>query len=454
MSLFRAYDIRGIYPTEINEDLGEKIGKAFGTLLFERLDKPSLTVAVGGDVRVSTPSIKKRTIEGLLSTGANVIDIGMVHTPALYFAVAHLRLDGGLGVTASHNPKEYNGFKPVGPGGACLSWETGISRLQELVQTGAFRQEERGGNLITRSVDDDYISHVTGNVQVRRKLKVVVDAANGATSIVGPKVFERLGWSVVPLFCEPDGTFPNHEADPIKKKNLLHLQQKVKDTHADLGISFDGDGDRLGIVNEKGEIVENNKILSLFIKDTLLKKPHSSVVYEVVVSKVVEDTIKKYGGIPSISRVGHSYIQQALAEKKAALAGENSGHYYFPENYGYDDAVFAALKTAELLNEKPLSEREKEIPDYVTSEEMRPFCADERKFLVVEELQNTLKKEGHRLIDIDGARVLFDKGWCIIRASNTGPQLVVRWEAENNEHFEKIGHFVKDHLQAFGVNLS
>jgi phosphomannomutase/phosphoglucomutase len=443
VSVFRAYDIRGIYPSEVNEDFAEKIGKAFGTFMNGG------KIAVAGDVRTSTPSLKKKLVEGLISTGAEVVDIGMAPTPVLYFAVASQNLDGGVVVTASHNTKEYNGFKIVGKDGVCLSWETCIKELKGLFDSGEFKKGE--GNLKQTSVDEAYTKHVLSKVKINKKLKIVIDPANGACSLIAPKIFQRLGCEVVCLFCEPDGNFPNHEADPIKKENLKDLQKRVKEEGADLGLGFDGDGDRLGVVDENGEIVENHTIFSLFIKDVLGKKPKSRVIYEVVVSKVVEDTIKKYGGIPILMRVGHSYIQEAMNAKNAALGGENSGHYYFPENYGYDDSIFAGLKVAELVNKAPLSERKKEIPDYISSEEFRPFCTDEKKFKVVSSIQEKFRKE--KMIDIDGARVVFNKGWFIIRASNTGPQLVVRWEAEDKEEYERIGSIVKDTLSSMGVKL-
>lgn len=451
MSIFRAYDIRGIYKEGLDEALAEKIGKAFGTFIFDKDGKEKIKIAVGGDVRTSTPSLKSSLIDGLLSTGATVIDIGMVPTPMLYFAVASLGLDGGAIVTASHNSKEYNGFKLVGRGGVCLSWETGIKKAKEIIDSSSFRIGQ--GTLEKSDVEEEFINHVTSKVKINKKLKVVVDAANAAACVIGPKVFERVGCEVVRLFCEPDGNFPNHEADPIRKKNLVALQEAVRREGADLGVAYDGDGDRLGVVNEKGEVTENNAIFSLFIKDTLQLKPDSKVIYEVIVSKMIEDTILRYGGKPLLSRVGHSYIQSLLNKENAALAGENSGHYYFLENYGYDDAIFASLKTAELLNKGILSEREKEIPRYITSEEFRPFCADNRKFQVIQSLQEKLRSEGHNLVDIDGARVTLDNGWFVIRASNTGTQLVVRWEADNQESFNKIESLVKENLGAFDVKL-
>jgi phosphomannomutase/phosphoglucomutase len=447
MSVFRAYDIRGIYPEEVNEELAENIGKSFGTFLPE-----SATIAVAGDVRLSTPSLKSKLISGLLSTGANVMDIGMATTPMLYFTVARYGLEGGIAVTASHNPGEYNGFKPVGRGGVCLNWETGIRTMKEIMDRGKFRTGK--GKLEPKNIEDAYITHLLSRVKIKRKLKVVIDAGNGACSLVSPKVFRKTGCEVVELFCEPDGSFPNHEANPVKKENLASLQEKVKETKADIGIAYDTDGDRLGVVNGKGGIVENNKIFSLFIKDILEKKPGSPVVYEVVVSKAVEDTIKKYGGIPVISRVGHSYIHSSLTRNKAVLGGENSGHYYFPENFGYDDAIFASLKAAELLNRGPLTQREKEIPDYLTSEEFRPFCPDEKKFQLVKDLQRKFREEGYNVTEIDGARVVLQKGWLIIRASNTAPQLVVRWEAKDRESFGQIEGLVREKLGSAGVALN
>ncbi|MBI4020996.1 MAG: phosphomannomutase/phosphoglucomutase [Candidatus Aenigmarchaeota archaeon] len=446
MTVFRAYDIRGIYPSELDEDLAEKIAKAFGTFLPE-----GATVAVGGDVRVSTPALKERVIAALLSTGANVIDVGMVATPMVYYYVSSQGLDGGIVVTASHSPKEYNGIKLVGKGGVCLSWETGISQIKEIAEGDEFREGD--GGLEQRGIEDAFIRHALGHVTVDGRKKVVIDAANGACSLVAPKLFARLGWEVVPLFCTPDGRFPNHEADPIKKKNLAHLQQRVRETKADLGVSYDADGDRLGVVNDRGEIVENNVIFSLFAQEALRKRPGAAVVYEVVVSKAVEDTIIRCGGRAVLSRVGHSYIQSALIQQKAALAGENSGHYYFPENYGYDDALFASLKVAELLNAGPLSARQREIATYLTSEEFRPPCPDQRKFTVVADLQQRLAAAGYQVNTLDGARVILERGWFIIRASNTGPQLVVRWEAQDQAAFAEIGRLVEETLAGAGVPL-
>jgi len=446
MAAFREYDVRGIYPSEVTDEFAEKIGKAFGTFMPE-----GATVAVGGDVRTSTPILKEKLIEGILSTGVNVIDIGMMPSPALYFTVVTKGLEGGAMVTASHNPKDYNGFKFVSKGCVGIMGSTGLNKMKEMMESGEFRTGE--GGLERHGVEDPYIRHMLSKVSVQGKKKIVIDSANGACSLIAPKLFERLGWEVVPLFCTPDGTFPNHEADPVKKKNMVHLQERVKETGADLGVAFDGDGDRLGVVNGEGEHVENSKIFSLLIKETLQKKPDSAVVYEVLISKMVEDTIKRFGGKPILTRVGYPFIKAAIKESNAVIAGENSAHLYFDDNFSYDDALFAALKVAELLNKGTLKEREKEIPDYVSSQEYRPVCDDSRKFQAIKILQEKLKKEGYNVNDIDGARVVLDNGWFIIRASNTGPQLVLRWEAEDQDSYNKIGDLVKDQLKSVGVDF-
>ena len=310
MSIFRAYDIRGIYPEEINESFAEQLGKAFGTYIQQTKQE---TIAVSGDVRLSTPALKKHFITGLLSTGAHVLDLGMTTTPMLYFAVASRNLAGGMMITASHNPKQYNGFKPVGQGGMCLSWETGIEKVKDILDSQTFRTGT--GTVETLSVEDSYVTHLLSKITTPRKLKIVVDAGNGTCGPVAPKVFEKLGHTVVPLYCDPDGNFPNHEANPIKRENLVQLAEKVKEVGADLGIAYDTDGDRLGIVNEQGQVVDNSIVFSLLVKDILNKRPGASIVFEVVMSKVVEDTITRYGGVPILSRVGHSYIQSQLADE-------------------------------------------------------------------------------------------------------------------------------------------
>jgi phosphomannomutase/phosphoglucomutase len=443
MSIFRAYDIRGTYPDQLDERLAEKIGKAFGTM------NPG-TVAVGMDTRTSGPSLKEALIKGMLSTGANVIDLGMVPTPLLYFAVAHYGLDGGIQVSASHNPKEYNGLKFCGKGGVCIGYDDGINEVERMVSEESFAVGE--GTLEERDAASDYISHVLARVRVGRRLKVVIDAANGAGCALGPEAFRRAGCDVIELFCEPDGSFPNHEADPLKTETLRSLQEKVRETGADLGVAYDGDADRLGMVDEKGQAVDNNKIFVLLLREELRKAPGAKILYEVITSRIVEDEIRKGGGIPVLSRVGHTFIQQTMLSDGCVFGGETSAHYFYKENYCFDDAIFASLKVAEIASAGTLSEAVKTVPEYFTSKQYRPHCADGRKFSLVEELGEKLKDK-YEIIDIDGVKAVFDDGWFIVRVSNTAPQLVVRWEATTNEAFERIGKTVREELGAFGVKL-
>jgi len=439
-TVFRSYDIRGLYPEEIDEGFAEKVGKAFGTLFPGK-------IAVGMDARISGPALKKALVEGLLSTGAQVIDIGLVPTPLLYFAVASNNLDGGIMVSASHNPKDYNGFKFCKKGAVCFSYEEGINRIESLMDSGSFKRGE--GVLEKRDVLQDYIEFVKSKVSIR-PAKVVIDAGNGGAGPAAVAVFESLGCKVTPLYCKPDGRFPNHEPDPTKKGVLKDLQEKVLETGSELGIALDGDGDRACFVDEKGNIVEGNKVFALLVEETLKRFPGAKILYEVVVSRVVEDSIRRLGGIPVISRVGHTHIQTKLLNEGCQMAGEASGHYFFRENFGYDDGIFAALKLMELLRGRKLSELAAGVPEYITSEVYRLPCPDERKFKVVEGLKKRFSKK-YPVIDIDGVRVNFPKGWFIIRASNTAPQLVVRWEASDRERFNQIGRIVRDSLSSAGI---
>ncbi len=441
MSIFRAYDIRGTYPDQLDEKFAEKIGKAFGT-------KFPGTIAVGMDTRKSGPSLKEALIKGLLSTGANVVDIGMVPTPLLYFAVVNYGLDGGIVISASHNPKEYNGFKFCTRGGICMGHADGIDEVKKIMDNESFAVG--GGSPDKGDVVPDYMKHVNGKVSLGRPLKVVIDAGNGAGGIVGPEAMRKAGCEVIELYCEPDGSFPNHEADPLKAETLKDLQARVRETGADLGIAYDGDGDRLGIVDEKGEVVDNNKIFVLLLREVLKNEPGAKILYEIITSRIVEDEIKKNGGIPVLSKVGHTFIQRMMFSEGCAFGGETSAHYFYRENHNFDDAIFSGLKVAEMAAKRPLSEAIKTVPEYFTSRQWRPYCADDRKFKLVEELKEKLK-DNHEIIGIDGVKVVFDDGWFIVRVSNTAPQLVVRWEATTKEGYERIEKTVREELGAFGI---
>lgn len=436
MSIFRAYDIRGIYPEQLNGDLAYRIGIAFGKFLGKG------TVAVGADVRKSGPDLSRNLLKGLAEAGMNVVNVGLVPTPVLYFTVARNSLDGGIMITGSHNPKEYNGIKLCGKNGICLSYETGIGEVEKLVKGGVAAKKPEG-KLTERKVEKEYIDFVVGRAKLGRPLHVVIDAGNGVAGGIACEIFRRLGCNVTKLHCEPDGDFPNHHPDPLERKNLKDLQAKVKEAKADLGIAYDGDGDRVGFVDERSEIVPNNSAFALLIKNMLQKKPGAKVVHEILSSKLVEDTIVSMGGMPVLSKVGHSYIQGKMIKEGCALGGETSGHYYFRESYNYDDGIFASVKLAELLSAsgRKMSELGASLPKYLTSDDTRIHCPDEKKFEVVESLKRRFEGMG-KIITLDGVKVVMKDSWFIVRASNTQPALVLRWEAANEREFKKVGNFL------------
>ncbi len=462
-TIFRAYDIRGVVPTELDEATAEKIGRAFGTFISntdsarKRLMKfgEEPHVAVGGDVRLHTAKLKVALIRGLQSTGAKVLDFGTLPTPLLYFAVAYKRLDGGVCVTASHNPKEYNGFKLCAAGGVCLSWDTGIKAVMDIVNTGQFKVGQKQGDYTFSNILEDYKHSVSTKIHLHwlEKLKVVIDAGNGVCGSIAAELFELGGSEVVRLYCDPDGNFPNHEPDPIKKSNLKDLQKAVVDNHADLGIGYDGDGDRVAFIGVDGNFIESYVVLSVFAKEVIKKREGAKVVFDVTSSKTVEDTITAVGGIPVPSRVGHSYIQSKILFDGCDLAGEHSGHYFFKDNFGFDDAIFASLRFACLIAQHGLDNLTKDIPLYITSDEVRIFCSDSEKFEIVEKLKNDLKNS-YEIMDLDGVKVNVASGWFLIRASNTVPALGIRWEAKTQEDFDKIKGIIQCSIAKYGLDTN
>jgi phosphomannomutase/phosphoglucomutase len=442
MSIFRSYDIRGVYPKELNEDLAYRIGLAFGKFLGRG------RVAVGMDARKSGPALKSGVARGLLEMGLDVTDIGMVPTPLLYFAVARYGMDAGVMVTGSHNPKEYNGLKLCGKNGLCLSYETGIGEIESIVKEGV-KPSGRKGKLKRKNVEEDYINFVSGKMRFRKPLKIVIDAGNGSAGRVSTGLLRRLGCEVIELYCEPDGDFPNHHPDPLLKETLKDLRARVLETKADLGIAFDGDGDRVSFVDERGEAFPDNGAFALIIENVLENNPGAKILYEVLCSQMVEDVIKRRKGIPVLSRVGHSYIQKTMFDKGCLLGGETSGHYYFKENFNYDDGIFAAVTLAELLSRsgKSMSDMGKDLPSYLTSDDTRIECPDDKKFMVVERLKEKFREEGHKIITLDGVKVVFESSWFIARPSNTQPAIVLRWEAKDKEEFERVGNFVRKEVE-------
>jgi len=439
MSIFRAYDVRGIYPTDLNEEIVLKIGKAFGTF------NPG-KIVVGNDARISSPSLKKELIKGLISTDCDVIDIGMVPTPMVIFSTKHLGCDGGIMATASHNPKEFNGFKFNDTNAIPISYESGLNRIQEIIKEEKF--STGSGKVIRKNVEEKYTEFLLSKIDIKKqlKMKVVVDAGNGSTGLIYPKVLRKIGVDVHEIYCEPDGNFPNHQPDPTKKENMLDLQKKVLEFKADLGFGYDGDGDRFGVVDGDGKIVEPNKIFALLIKQSLSNRPGSKVVFDALSSMMIEDTIKKHAGIPIVSKVGHTYITQRMFKENAVLSGELSGHYYFKETFYCDDALFASLRLIEFLTKtgKKLNEHFKDLPKYYSqvSEGMRIPVKQSEKFSFIENLKQDLRNKGYKIDTLDGVKILFDDGWALLRPAQTESKISVAYESRNGEEFKKIKKFV------------
>lgn len=444
--IFRAYDIRGTYPDQLDEAIAERIGRAFGTLIAKAGAHP--TVSVGRDSRTSSPSLQAAVIRGLLSTGAHVLDIGEVPTPLLYFSIAHWNLAGGLMVTASHNPGSYNGIKPCGPGGVCWSYETGGRAIEALVESGQF-SERAGGRIEHKDAFPDYLAHCRALTRFARPLRIVIDAGNGTTWKAAPELYRALGFDVVELYCTPDGSFPNHIADPLQKHTLKDLQAAVLRERADLGIAFDADGDRVGFVRPDGTLVEGNLAFALFAKKALAAKPGSKVLIEILSSQMVDDVIRASGGHTVVCPVGHTYVQETMAKERCILAGETSMHYYFPENYSYDDGLFAGLRFCELVANRELAALSKDIPQYRTSDDTRLPCPDDKKFAAVEHLKQHFSQSDAQVITLDGVKVyptaegISPGSWFIVRPSNTSPVLVLRWEARDEQSFAAVERLAK-----------
>ena len=443
--IFREYDIRGIADEDLTDDVVERIGRAFGTYVRRRGGR---RLAVGRDVRLSSPRIRKALVEGLLKAGCDVVDVGQVPTPVLYFSIVHLGTDGGVMVTGSHNPIEYNGLKLCYPGTGAV-YGGGIQELRRSVEEGDF--EEGEGRLEEREVVDAYISTITSRIELRRPLKVVVDAGNGTTSEIGPRLLRELGAEVVPLYCEVDGSFPNHLPDPTIPEYLEDLRREVLRTGADLGIGWDGDGDRIGVLDEGGEIIWGDRLLAIYAKDVLERLPGSTIVFDVKCSQALVEYIEAHGGRPLMWKTGHSLIKAKMKEEGAPLAGEMSGHMFFSDGYfGYDDALYASARLLGILSRTPkkLSEVASEVPKYHSTPEIRVDCPDDEKFEVVRKVADRFRGK-FPVVETDGVRVQFGDGWGLVRASNTQPVLVLRFEARTPKRLKEIAEEVVSVLEDY-----
>ena len=436
--IFREYDIRGIVDKDLTPESVTSIGKAIGTYISRGNGK---NMVLGRDVRSSSIEFCNILSKALNSTGCNVIDIGMVPTPVLYFALHHFNADGGVMITGSHNPPEFNGFK-ISQGLHSLYGEK-VQELKGLIEVNDF--EVGTGTTKQQPVLAEYMEKICSILEIPRKIKVVVDGGNGCFGIVGPDLLKKLGQTPIELFSEPDGTFPNHHPDPTVSENLTDLIEKVRLENAELGIGFDGDADRIGVVDEKGNILWGDQLLTIFARDILSRNPGATIVGEVKCSQNLYKDIKKHGGVPVMAAAGHSLIKNKMRETGAFLAGEMSGHICFADNYyGFDDAIFAACRVLQIVaqSNKKVSEMLADLPETAYTPEIRIDCPDDQKFKIVRELTEIFR-EKYEVIDIDGVRVNFDDGWALIRASNTQPILVLRLEAVTKERLKELVAVIK-----------
>lgn len=437
--IFREYDIRGVAERDLTSDVARGIGRGLAELLKPSArpgDAPRLAVA--RDCRLSGPRLFEALLEGLLAGGAEVIDVGVGPTPLMYFAVHHLDTDGGVMITGSHNPGDENGFK-IMRGKASFFGED-LQALARLVAGGA-PVGEPNGSIQTIPIDDAYVAHLRGSVHIERPIHVVVDAGNGAAGPLGVRALRAAGLDPVELHCTMDGTFPNHHPDPTVPENLRELILTVQREGARVGLAWDGDGDRLGVVDPSGEIVWGDRLLALFARDVLRERPGAAVIGEVKCSQSLFDDVARHGGRPIMWKTGHSLIKTKMREEGALLAGEMSGHFFFADRYfGYDDGIYAALRVVEILARegRTVSELLADMPRGVSTPELRVPCPDALKFQVVERVREALRGTGE-LSEIDGVRVTSaDGAWGLVRASNTGPVIVLRFEAPTEARLAEL----------------
>ncbi|MGO9691247.1 MAG: phosphomannomutase/phosphoglucomutase [Syntrophobacteraceae bacterium] len=441
--VFREYDIRGIVGTEITDPDVSALGRAFGTYMAREGKR---RVVVGRDCRLSSDRYRDLLVGGLLQSGMDVVDIGVCPTPVFYFAIRHLDREGGMMITASHNPPEYNGFK------VCNGFDTiagdEIKKLARILESGDFTSAE--GSLDHFDIVTPYIDFVTENIRLESGLRVGIDGGNATGGPVATAIIEKLGCEIYPIYCDMDGTFPNHEPDPTVMENVADLRKLVLREGLDVGIAYDGDSDRLGVIDHRGEIVFGDKLMIIFAREILSRRPGSVFISEVKCSKTLYDDIERHGGVAIMWKTGHSLIKAKMKEAGAQLAGEMSGHIFFKDRYfGFDDGIYSSCRLLEILSrtKKRIPELLDDVPQTFTTPEIRVECADEIKFEVVERAKREFKEKNLKIIDIDGARITFPDGWGLVRASNTQPVLVLRYEAETPERLDEIRELIESTIE-------
>lgn len=437
-NVFRGYDIRGIYPIDINAEAAEKIGKGFATLMKRAGEKQ---IIVGHDIRLSGEDLFAALSEGITSIGLDVINIGLCATPTTYFARELLGIKPSIMITASHNPKEYNGFKICGLGKDTIYGEE-IQNLRKFIEEGKFDESETKGKIIYKNIGEEYINYTVNKVKLgKRKLKVAVDCGNGSNSLYAKKAYERLGVEVLMVADTPDGNFPNHHPDPTQEKNMLEFEKFIVENNCDIGIAFDGDADRVICFDEKGKLYFGDEYMMIVWRNLMPKHPGSVGILDVKCTQALYEEIEKLGGKAEFCKVGSSLIKADLRKKNLIFAGEYAGHIYFnDEHYGYDDGLYAGARMLQILSntDKKMSELLEGVTKYEGSPEVLYPVTDENKFEIVNKVKEKFIAEGHKVIDIDGARILFEDGWGLIRASNTGPNLTIKSEATTEKGWKEI----------------
>lgn len=448
-SVFRAYDIRGVIGKQLNEDDFYTIGRAISCRLRE-LKRHEIFIARDG--RLTSDSLSAALKQGLLDSGITVIDLGAVATPVMYYATHTQGIDSGLMVTGSHNPADYNGIKMVLAGKTLV--QADIEQLYELIVAGKFQD----GQGIARSFDiiPDYINRIISDIKIHRPLKVVVDCGNGIAGPIVPKVITALGCEVIPMYCEVDGRFPNHHPDPTIETNLIDLKKAIAQHKADIGLAFDGDADRLGVVTNLEEVIWPDRLLMFYAREVLKRNKGATIVYDVKCSSHLARVVEEADGIARMCPTGHSIVKGVMKEENAALAGEMSGHLFFKDRwYGFDDALYSACRLLEILSvsEQSVSEQFAAIPNSVNTPEIKIPIAEEDKFTFMQRFSEQAKFPNANIITIDGLRVEFQHGWGLLRASNTTPCLVARFEAKDQESLKQIQILFKSELQEIDKNL-
>ncbi len=442
--IFREYDVRGVVDQDLSEETVQLLGKAYATYIQSfGIDE----AIIARDNRPSSKPYRDALLEGMTSTGCNVIDAGEVPTPVFYFSLHHYGKQAGIMITGSHNPPEYNGFKLCRGHGTIYGEE--IQKIREIIDAGSF--PAGSGSVSDAEPVPEYLDYICKSVKIHSPLKVVIDAGNGVGGEIAPELLRRLGCEVTELYCDPDGNFPNHFPDPTVPENLKDLQARVADLGADLGVAFDGDADRIGAIADNGAIVWGDQLMIIFSRDILEHHPGGTIIFEVKCSQALVEDIKVHGGRPLMWKTGHSLIEAKIREEKALLAGEMSGHIYFADRYlGYDDAIYSACRLVEYLSRcgQKLSRLVADMPVFFATPELRIKSSEEEKWQIVDKIKGEFARD-FEVIDIDGARVVFPDGWGLVRASNTSPVVVVRAEARTPARRDEIRDIIMSKLKQF-----